>query len=38
MFDADRVLFDPQLNLSQLTEKQLCAMVELYKALGGGKN
>ena len=38
VLDVERALFEAQLDLSQLTERQLSAMVELYKALGGGWN
>ncbi|WJS95667.1 efflux transporter outer membrane subunit [Flavobacterium johnsoniae] len=36
VLDAQRSLFEAQLSLSQLTQKQLSSMVQLYKALGGG--
>ncbi|BDU24056.1 efflux transporter outer membrane subunit [Flavobacterium sp. GSB-24] len=38
VLDAQRSLFEAQLSLSQLTQKQLSSMVQLYKALGGGWN
>ena len=38
VLDVERALFEARLNLSQLTERQLSSMVELYKALGGGWN
>jgi multidrug efflux system outer membrane protein len=38
VLDVERSLFDAQLDLSQLSEKQLSSMVLLYKALGGGWN
>ncbi|MEN2402653.1 efflux transporter outer membrane subunit [Flavobacterium sp. MC2016-06] len=38
VLDAQRSLFEAQLSLSQLTQKQLSSMVLLYKALGGGWN
>jgi multidrug efflux system outer membrane protein len=38
VLDVERNLFDAQLNLSQLSERQLSSMVQLYKALGGGWN
>ena len=38
VLDVERALFEAQLDLSQLTERQLSSMVELYKALGGGWN
>jgi multidrug efflux system outer membrane protein len=38
VLDAQRSLFEAQLSLSQLTQKQLTSMVQLYKALGGGWN
>jgi outer membrane protein TolC len=34
--DADRDLFTAQLTLSQIRLQELLAVVELYKALGGG--
>jgi multidrug efflux system outer membrane protein len=36
VLDAQRSLFEAQLSLSQLTQKQLTSMIQLYKALGGG--
>ncbi|MGL5112759.1 MAG: efflux transporter outer membrane subunit [Flavobacterium sp.] len=36
VLDAQRSLFDSQISLSQLMQNQLSAMVQLYKALGGG--
>ncbi|WP_264565957.1 efflux transporter outer membrane subunit [Flavobacterium sp. N3904] len=38
VLDVERALFDAQLDLSQLSERQLSSMVKLYKALGGGWN
>ncbi len=38
VLDVERALFEAQLDLAQLTERQLSSMVELYKALGGGWN
>ena len=38
VLDAQRSLFEAQLSLSQLTQKQLSSMIQLYKALGGGWN
>lgn len=38
VLDAQRSLFEAQISLSQLTQKQLSSMVQLYKALGGGWN
>ena len=34
--DADRELFDAELNLNQTKRNELLALVQLYKALGGG--
>jgi outer membrane protein, multidrug efflux system len=34
--DADRELFDAELNLTQTKRDELVSMVQLYKALGGG--
>ena len=34
--DADRDLFDAELNLSQTKRNELLSLVQLYKALGGG--
>ncbi len=34
--DADRDLFDSELNLAQTKRNELLALVQLYKALGGG--
>jgi outer membrane protein, multidrug efflux system len=34
--DADRGLFDAELNLAQTKRNELLALVQLYKALGGG--
>lgn len=34
--DADRVLFDAELNLTQTKRDELVSVVQLYKALGGG--
>jgi multidrug efflux system outer membrane protein len=36
VLDVESNLFQAQLNLSQLSERQLSSMVQLYKALGGG--
>lgn len=36
VLDAERSLFDSELNLSQLSEQKLSAVMYLYKALGGG--
>jgi multidrug efflux system outer membrane protein len=36
VLDVQRSLFDAEINLSQLSQKQLTSMVELYRALGGG--
>lgn len=38
VLDVERGLFQAQLNLSQLSERRLSSMVQLYKALGGGWN
>lgn len=38
VLDVERALFEAQLNLSQLSERQLSSMVQLYRALGGGWN
>lgn len=38
VLDAERALFDSQLSLSQLSERKLTSLVNLYKALGGGWN
>lgn len=38
VLDAQRSLFEAQLSLSQLTQKQLSSMIQLFKALGGGWN
>lgn len=38
VLDVERALFQAQLNLSQLSERRLSSMVQLYKALGGGWN
>lgn len=38
VLDAQRSLFDAEISLSQLSQRQLTAMVQLYKALGGGWN
>jgi outer membrane protein, multidrug efflux system len=38
VLDVERTLFEAQLSLSQLSERQLSSMVQLYKALGGGWN
>jgi multidrug efflux system outer membrane protein len=38
VLDVQRSLFDAEINLSQLSQRQLAAMVQLYKALGGGWN
>jgi multidrug efflux system outer membrane protein len=34
--DADRDLFDAELGLAQARRNELLAVVEIYKALGGG--
>jgi multidrug efflux system outer membrane protein len=34
--DADRDLFVAELNLAQTRRNELLALVQLYKALGGG--
>jgi len=34
--DADRELFDAELSLAQSRRDELLAVVQLYKALGGG--
>lgn len=36
VLDAERSLFDSELNLSQLSEQKLSSVMLLYKALGGG--
>ncbi|MDL2144089.1 efflux transporter outer membrane subunit [Flavobacterium tructae] len=36
VLDVESNLFQAQLSLSQLSERQLSSMVQLYKALGGG--
>jgi multidrug efflux system outer membrane protein len=38
VLDVETNLFNAQLSLAQLTERQLSSMVELYRALGGGWN
>lgn len=38
VLEVERALFDAQLSLSQLSQQQLTAMVQLYKSLGGGWN
>lgn len=38
VLEAQRSLFDAQISLSELTQRQLSSMVQLYKALGGGWN
>ncbi len=38
VLDVQRSLFDAEISLSQLSQRQLVAMVQLYKALGGGWN
>ncbi|WP_163409321.1 efflux transporter outer membrane subunit [Flavobacterium ajazii] len=38
VLDVETNLFNAQLSLAQLSERQLTSMVELYKALGGGWN
>ncbi len=38
VLDVETNLFNAQLSLSQLSERQLSSMIELYKALGGGWN
>ena len=34
--DADRELFDAELNLTQSKRNEFLSLVQLYKALGGG--
>jgi multidrug efflux system outer membrane protein len=34
--DADRDLFDAELGLARTTRDELLALVQLYRALGGG--
>jgi outer membrane protein, multidrug efflux system len=34
--DADRELFDAELNLTQTKRNEVVSLVQLYKALGGG--
>lgn len=36
VLDAERSLFDSELNLSLLSQEKLSAVMQLYKALGGG--
>jgi len=36
VLDAERSLFESELNLSLLSEKKLSSVMQLYKALGGG--
>ena len=36
VLDAERSLFDSELNLSQLSEQKLSSVMLLYRALGGG--
>jgi outer membrane protein TolC len=36
VLDAERSLFDSELNLSRLSQDKLSAVMQLYKALGGG--
>jgi multidrug efflux system outer membrane protein len=38
VLDVETSLFQAQLSLAQLSERQLSSMVQLYKALGGGWN
>lgn len=38
VLDVETNLFNAQLSLAQLSERQLSSMIELYKALGGGWN
>lgn len=38
VLEVERSLFDAELSLSQLSQKQLTSMVLLYKSLGGGWN
>jgi multidrug efflux system outer membrane protein len=38
VLDVESKLFEAQLSLAQLSERQLSSMVELYRALGGGWN
>ena len=34
--DADRELFDAELNLTQTKRNELLSLVQIYKVLGGG--
>lgn len=34
--DAERSLFDSELNISRLSQEKLSAVMQLYKSLGGG--
>jgi outer membrane protein TolC len=36
VFDADRNLFQGDLTLARLRQRELDAIVQLYRALGGG--
>lgn len=36
VLDAERSLFDSELNLSRLSEEKLSSVMQLYRALGGG--
>ena len=38
VLDVETNLFNAQLSLAQLSERQLSSMIELYRALGGGWN
>ncbi|MGL2987920.1 efflux transporter outer membrane subunit [Flavobacterium sp. RSSA_27] len=38
VLDVQRSLFDAEISQSQLSQRQLTAMVQLYRALGGGWN
>jgi multidrug efflux system outer membrane protein len=38
VLEVERSLFNAELSLSELTQNQLSAMVQLYRALGGGWN
>ena len=38
VLEIQRSLFDAELSLSDLTQRQLSSTIQLYKALGGGWN
>lgn len=38
VLEVERALFEAQLSLSQLSQRQLTALVQLYRSLGGGWN